>query len=74
MAYGLDLQGGGSRAEPLELTGVSSTGSFIFQAAAPIFHKQGLYTDRLLGESTPLPHENVGVLIRVRQKLMRKST
>ena len=28
----------------------------------------------MLGESTPLPHENVGVLIQVRRKLTRKST
>ena len=44
------------------------------QTLGPILQRQGFYTDRLLGESTPLPHESVGVLIQVRRKLMRKST
>ena len=44
------------------------------QTLGPISQRQGFYKDRLLGESTPLPHESVGVLIRVRRKLMRKST
>ena len=44
------------------------------QTLGPISQRQGFYTDRLLGESTPLLHENVGVLIQVRRKLKRKST
>ena len=44
------------------------------QTLGPRSQRQGFYTDRLLGESTPLPHESVGVLIQVRRKLMRKST